>query len=88
MTRVSNTSNTVGSHFSHFSKLTELNGGFASIFSGTSTMQSDFSFIGLEKVNYQFNLTDLSVGGVLQAKQSVKVVQVEEYLDILMETKG
>jgi hypothetical protein len=49
-------------------------------------VQSDFSFMGWEKDNYPFNLTDLSFEGILHAKKSVKVAHVEEYLDIIERT--
>jgi hypothetical protein len=59
----------------------------ALVFPGTSTVQSDFSFIGWEKDNYRFNLTDLFIEGIPHAKQSGTVAQVEEYLDIMATKK-
>jgi hypothetical protein len=50
-------------------------------------VQSDSSFIGWEKDDCRFKLTDLSVEGILHAVKSIKVAHVKEYLDI-METKG
>ena len=41
-----------------FQKLKRLCGGFASVFPGTSTVESDFSVIGWEKNEYQTALTD------------------------------
>ena len=51
------------------SKLKRLCGGFASVFPGTSTVESDFSVIGWEKNEYQAALTDFSLEGNLQCKQ-------------------
>ena len=52
-----------------FQKLKRLCGGFASVFPGTSTVESDFSVIGWEKNEYQAALTDFSLEGNLQCKQ-------------------
>ena len=52
-----------------FQKLRRLCGGFASVFPGTSTVESDFSVIGWEKNEYRTGLTDFSLEGILQCKQ-------------------
>ena len=52
-----------------FPKLKRLCGGFASVFPGTSTVESDFSVIGWEKNEYRTGLTDFSLEGILQCKQ-------------------
>ena len=52
-----------------FPKLKRLCGGFASVFPGTSTVESDFSVIGWEKNEYRTVLTDFSLEGILQCKQ-------------------
>jgi len=44
-------------------------GGLATKFSGTSSVESDFSLIGLEKDEYRTGLNDLSLKGILHAKQ-------------------
>ena len=52
-----------------FQKLKRLCGRFASVFPGTSTVESDFSVIGWEKNEYRTALTDFSLEGILQCKQ-------------------
>ena len=44
-------------------------GGLASVFPGTSTVESDFSIIGFEKDDYRAVLTNFSLEGILQCKQ-------------------
>jgi hypothetical protein len=44
-------------------------GGLASVFPGTSTVESDSSVIGYEKDNYRTALTNFSLEGILQCKQ-------------------
>ena len=44
-------------------------GGLASVFPGTSTVESDFSIIGFEKDDYRAALTNFSLEGILQCKQ-------------------
>ena len=43
--------------------------GLATVFPGTSTVESDFSVIGWEKDDYRTSLTDFSLEGVLHCKQ-------------------
>lgn len=66
---------------SSYPKLVEFCGGLASVFPGTSPVESDFSIIGWEKDEYRFNLTDLSLEGVLHSKQKAILDQIEKYLD-------
>ena len=66
-----------------YPKLVEFCGGLASVFPGTSTVESDFSMMGWEKDEYQLNLTDLSLEGILHAKQKGTLKQIEEYVDKL-----
>ena len=44
-------------------------GGLASIFPGTSTVESDLSNIGYEKDDYRTSLTNFSLEAILQCKQ-------------------
>ena len=44
-------------------------GELASVFPGTSTVESDFSIIGFEKDDYRAALTNFSLEGILQCKQ-------------------
>ena len=44
-------------------------GGLASVFPGTSSVESDFSIIGFEKNDYRAALTNFSLEGILQCKQ-------------------
>ena len=66
-----------------FPKLVQFCGGLASVFPGTSTVESDFSVIGWEKDEYRFNLTDLSLEGILHAKQTETLAEIEAILDKL-----
>ena len=59
-----------------FQKLNLLCSGFASVFPGTSTVESDFSVIGLEKNEYWTALTDFSLEGILQCKQYKVVTKI------------
>jgi hypothetical protein len=64
-----------------FPKLVEFCGALASVFPGTSTVESHFSIIGWEKDDYCFNLTDMSLDGILHEKQSGTLAHVKEYVD-------
>jgi hypothetical protein len=44
-------------------------GALASVFPGTSTVESDFSLIGWEKDEYRTSLTNFSLEGILHCKQ-------------------
>jgi hypothetical protein len=59
-------------------------GGLATIFPGTSTVESDFSVVKYEKNKNRMSLTDASLYGILHAKQyrrmhSLKVYFYSEY---------
>ena len=66
---------------SSYTKLIEFCGGLASVFPGTSPVKSDFSIIGWEKDECRFNVTDLSLEGVLYSKEKTILDQIEKYLD-------
>lgn len=44
-------------------------GGFATLFQGSATVESDFSIIKYEKNRYRSNLAHMSAEGTLHAKQ-------------------
>jgi hypothetical protein len=50
--------------------------GFASVFPGNSSVESDFSVIGWELNSYWANLTNFSLEGILQCKQSKKLQEI------------
>ena len=52
-----------------FPLLCEFGGGLASTYPGTSRVESDFSILGVEKNAYQTSLMDLSLDGIMHAKQ-------------------
>ncbi|KAI0561426.1 hypothetical protein FGB62_82g067 [Gracilaria domingensis] len=52
----------------HFPILHSFVGGLASVFHGTSSVESDFSVMNWEKDEYRQSLTDISLEGILQAK--------------------
>ena len=52
-----------------FLTLQEFFGGIETAFTGTSTVESDFSIIKWEKDNSRVSLTDLSLEGILHANQ-------------------
>lgn len=60
-------------------------GGLASVFPGTSTVESDFSVIGNEKNEYRTSLTDFSLEGILQCKQFKKLSHLKYQLEKKME---
>ncbi len=64
-----------------YPKLVECCGDLASVFPGTSTVESDFSLIGWEKDENRFNLTDFSLEGILHAKQKYELAVIEKYVD-------
>ena len=66
-----------------YPKLVQFCGGLASVFPGTSTVESDFSVIGWEKDEYRFSLTDISLEGILHAKQGKVLSQIEAIVDKL-----
>lgn len=68
-----------------YPKLVEFCGGLASVFPGTSTVESDFSVIGWEKDEYRFHLTDLSLEGILHTKQRDVLAQMDYLVDELVQ---
>jgi len=52
-----------------FKYLLRFCGGVASVFPGTSQVESDFSIVKCEKTMFKKALVDLSLGGILHAKQ-------------------
>jgi len=54
--------------------------GLASTFPGTSTVESDFSIIGWEKDDCQTALSNLSLEGILHAKQREETIKIQAIL--------
>jgi hypothetical protein len=52
-----------------FPTLEAFSGALATLFPNTSAVESDFSILGWEKDEYRQSMTDLSLEGVMQAKQ-------------------
>ena len=52
-----------------FPLLCEFAGGLASTYAGTARVESDFSILGIEKNAYQTSLMNLSLDGIMHAKQ-------------------
>ena len=63
-----------------FEKLKEFCGGLATVFPGTATVESDFSIVNYEKNEYRTALTDLSLEGILHAKQYKTITSFREGL--------
>jgi hypothetical protein len=59
--------------YTEYPLLVTLAGGLATIFPGTSTVEFDFSVRGWEKDEYRTMLSDLSLEGILQAKQATEL---------------
>ena len=58
-------------------------GGLATTFPGTSTVESDFSVLGWEKDEYRTMLSNLSLEGILQAKQATELKKINVLLNML-----
>ena len=56
-----------------FSMIASFAGGLASVFPNTSTAESDFSVLKWEKHDFRQSLSDLSLEGIIQAKQYSKL---------------
>jgi hypothetical protein len=56
-----------------FNILRDFNGGIATVFANTASVESDFSHLGQEKDIHRKSITDLSLEGVLQCKQFTKL---------------
>ena len=52
-----------------FDILRDFNGGIATVFANTASVESDFSILGWEKDAFRLSITDLSLEGILQCKQ-------------------
>lgn len=52
-----------------FALLRDFCGGLATVFPGTATVESDFSIVKYVKDDFKTQLTDLSLEGILHAKQ-------------------
>jgi hypothetical protein len=57
----------------HFPKLRQFCAGIATVFPGTSTVESDFSVLNWEYDDFRSSLTDFSLEGVMQWKQFKKL---------------
>ena len=57
--------------------------GLATTFPGTSTVESDFLVLGWEKDEYRTMLSDLSLKGILQAKQARELKKISVLLNKL-----
>ena len=72
-----------GGFYKEFLMLVQFSGGMASIFPGTSTVESDFSIIGWEKDEYRTQLSNLSLEGILHAKQFDEMQRIKQQMDLL-----
>jgi hypothetical protein len=63
---------------SRFPNLMEFCGVLATIFPGTSTVESDFSVLQWEKDNFRKSLSDFGLEGVMQSKQWTFLEQFEQ----------
>ena len=57
-----------------FPKLKEFRGGIATVFSNSTTVEADFTLLGLEKNKYRKASTDLPLEGVPNNKQFLNLV--------------
>ena len=57
--------------------------GLATTFPRTSTVESDFLVLGWEKDEYRTILSDLSLEGILQAKQATELKKISVLLNKL-----
>jgi hypothetical protein len=57
-------------------------GGFASVFPGASTVESDFSVIGFEIDDYRQSLTKFSLEGILQCRQFELLTETQALLEL------
>jgi hypothetical protein len=56
-----------------FPRLIQFCGGLATVFPGTSSVESDFSVINWEYDEFRCSLTELSLEGIMQCKQFKKL---------------
>jgi hypothetical protein len=59
----------VGVTAAKFPKLCEFSSGLATIYPGTTRLESDFSILGWERDDYRSALMDFSLEGIMHAKQ-------------------
>ena len=69
--------------YAKYPRLVTYSGGLATTFPGTSTVESDFSVIGWEKDEYRTMLSDLSLKGILHAKQNNELTKIKVILNTL-----
>ena len=67
--------------YAKYPRLVTFSGGLATTFPGTSTVESDFSVIGWEKDEYRAMLSDLSLEGILHAKQNKELTKIKVILN-------
>ena len=56
-----------------FPLLCEFAGGLASAYAGTACIESDFSILGIQKNAYRTSLMNLSIDGIMHAKQFMEL---------------
>ena len=59
-----------------FEELNEFCGSVATVFPGTATVEADFSVVNFEKNQYRSALTNLSLEGILHAKQYAMITTI------------
>jgi hypothetical protein len=62
-----------------FPKLRQFCGGIATVFPGTSTVESDFGVINWEYDEFRGSLTEFSFKGILQCKQFKRLQGMKHY---------
>jgi hypothetical protein len=60
-----------------FMQLCQLCGGLATMFPNTTSVESDFSIVKWEKNNSRSNLTNLSLVGIMHAKQFEQIKMIK-----------
>ena len=63
-----------------FPLLCEFSGGLASAYDGTTCVESDFSILGIEKNAYRTSLMNLSLNGIMHAKQFMELKALATFL--------
>jgi hypothetical protein len=63
-----------------FPNLHEFCGGIATVFPGTSTVESDFSILRWEKSNFRKSLSDFGLEAIIQAKQNMRLDALEAHI--------
>jgi hypothetical protein len=72
-----------GLFYKDYPSLVSFFGGLATLFPGTSTVESDFSTIGWERDVYRSSLASISVEGILHSKQYDEVADIRIILNDL-----